>query len=69
MWIKAAKVSIQEKYLLNVIYKIILCIFKYKWNVQKDTTIVMQENAFVCKNDGVWTPIYYLCPVIVSETK
>ena len=32
----------QLKYLENVTYKI-------KWNFQKDTTIAMQENAFVCK--------------------
>ena len=30
----------------NVIYKMILYIFKFKWNFQKDTTIAMQENAF-----------------------
>ena len=30
----------------NVIYKIIKCVSKFKWNFQKDTTIAMQENAF-----------------------
>ena len=55
------------------IYKIIQYIFKFKWNFQKDTTIAMQENAFkIYLQNGshfVWTTIYYLCPVIVSETK
>ena len=49
MLIKTAKVPIQKKYLENVIYKIIWCISKFKWNFQKDTTIAMQESAFVCK--------------------
>ena len=52
MWIKTAKVSIQENIFENVIYKIIQCIFNSKWNFHKDTTIAMQENAFkivVCK--------------------